>query len=41
MKKAELPAACLSCGACTQVCPQGIDIPDIMKKFDATIKKMQ
>ncbi len=27
----KLPSACLSCGACASVCPQSIQIPDIMK----------
>ena len=25
------PASCLGCGACAQICPQGIDIPSTMK----------
>jgi predicted aldo/keto reductase-like oxidoreductase len=33
MKEAELPAACIACGACAKLCPQGIAIPDVMKKF--------
>ncbi len=27
------PSACISCGKCKELCPQGIDIPGIMKKF--------
>jgi predicted aldo/keto reductase-like oxidoreductase len=33
MDKKELPAVCIGCGACSKICPQGIDIPYIMKKF--------
>ena len=27
------PQSCLGCGNCRQVCPQGIDVPEIMQKF--------
>ncbi len=27
------PAECIGCGACSKVCPQGIDIPSMMKDF--------
>jgi Fe-S oxidoreductase len=40
MTETELPSACLACGECKQVCPQGIDIPDVMKKFAETIAKL-
>jgi predicted aldo/keto reductase-like oxidoreductase len=33
MKEEELPANCISCGNCKQVCPQGIEIPGIMKEL--------
>ena len=26
------PAACIACGACMEVCPQGLKIPDMMKE---------
>jgi predicted aldo/keto reductase-like oxidoreductase len=39
MKENELPAACISCGACTRLCPQEIAIPDIMNKFAGLIEK--
>ena len=29
----KLPTACISCGKCTQICPQKIDIPAVMKAF--------
>ncbi|NLO85359.1 MAG: 4Fe-4S dicluster domain-containing protein [Clostridiales bacterium] len=38
MNENELPGACVECGACSALCPQSIDIPDIMKKFDNMIK---
>jgi Predicted oxidoreductases of the aldo/keto reductase family len=37
MKEDELPTACIDCGACTQLCPQNIDIPEIMRKFDTLL----
>lgn len=37
MKEAELPSACLACGACTRLCPQCIDIPFVMKGFASAI----
>jgi predicted aldo/keto reductase-like oxidoreductase len=37
MKEAELPSSCIACGSCAQVCPQSIDIPAVMKKFDEAI----
>jgi ferredoxin len=32
------PGSCIGCGECANVCPQRIDIPEIMKKFAAMIK---
>ena len=29
----EKPSACIACGKCTKVCPQGIDIPAVMKEL--------
>jgi Fe-S oxidoreductase len=40
MTEVELPSACLACGDCKQLCPQDIDIPDIMEKFAETIANM-
>ena len=34
----KLPSACIGCGACAAVCPQGIDIPSIMPKLDEMLK---
>jgi len=33
MSESEKPAACVKCGQCVKLCPQEIDIPDIMMKF--------
>jgi predicted aldo/keto reductase-like oxidoreductase len=40
MTEAELPSACLACGDCRALCPQDIDIPDILEKFAETIANM-
>ena len=34
-----LPAACIGCGACARACPQGIDIPGIMRDFASRLEK--
>jgi len=36
----KLPGACVGCGACARVCPQKIDIPDVMSKFAELYKTM-
>jgi predicted aldo/keto reductase-like oxidoreductase len=33
MNDNELPAACIACGECVKLCPQEIDVPEIMSKF--------
>ena len=37
-KDDENPDRCIGCGACSTICPQSIDIPEIMKKLSAKIK---
>ena len=37
MKPEELPSACIGCGACAAICPQQIDIPNVMKAFAAQL----
>ena len=32
------PDSCIGCGACAQVCPQSIDIPQMMKDFSKVMK---
>ena len=39
MTEAELPSSCSGCGNCKQVCPQSIDVPDLMQKLSAAIGK--
>jgi len=39
MTEAELPSSCSVCGNCRQVCPQGIDVPDLMRKLAEAIDK--
>ena len=34
------PAACVACGKCTQICPQGIDIPGVMKELSERLEKI-
>ena len=34
------PSACISCGKCTKVCPQNIDIPQEMKAFTQALSKI-
>ncbi|MDR0485899.1 MAG: aldo/keto reductase [Elusimicrobiota bacterium] len=40
-KENELPSNCISCGACAKVCPQGIDIPNILKKLSDKITEIK
>ena len=40
MVEEELPSACQACGACAEICPQGINVPDVMKRFAETIANM-
>jgi len=39
MTEKELPSACIACGACSKLCPQGIDIPSVLKQFSDTLRK--
>jgi len=39
MTDAELPSSCSGCGNCKQVCPQGIDVPDLLQKLSLAIDK--
>ena len=32
LKEDQRPASCIGCGACAEVCPQGIKIPDMMRE---------
>ena len=41
LKEHQLPGNCVGCGACTTVCPQGIDIPDVMQKLAARIAEIR
>ena len=31
------PSACIGCGQCTDICPQNINVPDIMERFAAAL----
>lgn len=37
MTAQELPANCIDCGNCTQICPQSIEVADILRKFAAIL----
>ena len=37
MSEGEMPSACVACGECVKLCPQEIDVPDVMKKFSEMI----
>ena len=39
LDEAQFPSACLACGDCMSLCPQGIQIPDVLEKFDALIQE--
>ena len=39
MDESKRPSACISCGACQSVCPQGIKIPEILADFVERRKK--
>ena len=36
----KLPNACIGCGKCRAVCPQGIDVPALMKKIPAVFDSL-
>ena len=40
MDEDKQPSACISCGKCTRVCPQGIDIPKVMKELPQLMEKL-
>ena len=33
------PRRCVGCGGCAAICPQGIDVPGIMKAFPELLEK--
>ena len=35
----KLPSACIGCGACAAICPQGIDIPDALSKLSEVLAR--
>jgi predicted aldo/keto reductase-like oxidoreductase len=34
------PSACVNCGQCTHICPQGIDIPAVMQELTERMEKI-
>jgi ferredoxin len=34
------PSACISCGKCTRICPQNIDIPAKLAELDGILESM-
>lgn len=41
MREAELPSACLGCGACESLCPQGIPIPEVLRNFREKLEALR
>jgi len=39
MTDSELPSNCIDCGQCTQICPQSIEVAEILRKFTDSITK--
>ena len=39
LDESKRPSACVSCGSCTKLCPQKIDIPSAMKDFTEKLDK--
>jgi len=37
--KAKSAEHCIGCGACAALCPQNIDIPDVMQKLTKALTK--
>ncbi|MBR0086234.1 MAG: aldo/keto reductase [Lachnospiraceae bacterium] len=37
IEKDKWPAACIECGACRSICPQGINVPQVLKDFAAQL----
>ena len=37
--KAKSPDHCIGCGACAALCPQNIDIPNVMQKLTKALAK--
>lgn len=40
MPQEKLPSACIGCGACAQICPQKINVPEVMTDFAERIKTL-
>lgn len=40
MPQEKLPSACIGCGACAQICPQKINIPEVMADFAERMKTL-
>ena len=40
MEEDKKPTACVACGKCSRVCPQGIKIPEIMKEIPELMAKL-
>ena len=40
MDRNKLPSACIACGKCTQICPQKINVCEVMKELDACLKTL-
>ena len=40
MPEDKKPSACIGCGKCAKICPQNINIPEVMKDLTERISKL-
>ena len=40
MPREQWPSACIGCGQCSAICPQGIDVPGVLAALNEKIKTM-
>ena len=40
MEENKKPTACISCGKCTKICPQNIDVPNVLRDLSQRVEKI-
>lgn len=40
LEEEKLPAACIKCGKCSKICPQAIEIPEVLSDFVKRLEKI-